>query len=107
MQFINEAPLYKIIRITGPRHNFLGLELSDEPTLMPPVVEALDKNPLSEGRSKFDDISAWVAKGVSTAAMQFDKNYYVRKIQFVTTDEPSASIYEFLAAEIVRRVCEL
>ena len=42
MQFINEAPLYRIVRIAGPKHNLLGLELADSPLATAPAMEMLD-----------------------------------------------------------------
>lgn len=101
MQFIDSAPLYRIVRITGPQHNMLGLQLSDTPISGPPAVEVLDGGGLG---LEADDVAAAVWQGVALAARQFGRTYPIDKIQFVSSDSAPASIYRELALELIRRI---
>ena len=47
MQFVLDNGIHKIIRITGPKHNFLGIRLSDEPSYQTIKVISLPLSPYS------------------------------------------------------------
>ncbi|KPC54770.1 hypothetical protein [Amantichitinum ursilacus] len=107
MQFINEAPLYKIVRIVGPKHNLLGLELSDYPLATPATIDALNGDENPDIRLNPEEIAFNVRKGVELAAEKAGRAYYIKRIQYVSSDSEPASIYEYLAFEIIKRVCAL
>lgn len=102
MQFINEAPLYKIVRVTGPKHNLLGLELSAEP-VETVTLEALD-GANSENKLGADEILIQVRTGIDRAMAMFGRDFHVKRIQYVSSDTPSPDIYVDLTFEILRRV---
>lgn len=103
MQFINEAPLFKVIRIAGPKHNLLGLELCGEPVATP-ALEALDGTSERAGRLRADEILTQVTAGIGRAKAEFGRDFHVKRIQYVSSDTPSSDIYSDLALEILRRV---
>lgn len=107
MQFIDNAPLYKVIRITGPHHNLLGLQLSEEPTTVDPEIEALDQDADHSVRLVGSEIAEQVMLGVEQASVEVGTTYYVEKILYVSSDSPPTSVYRYLAVEIVRRVYHL
>jgi hypothetical protein len=104
VQFINNAPLYKVIRITGPKHNMLGIQFSESPMTSPPIVEALNAEPHASVKLAAGDVVEQVTQGVRLAEQEFGREYHVEKIQFVTTDTPPASVYKDLAIELIRRM---
>ena len=104
MKFVNDAPMFKISRVTGPKHNFLGLQFGQAPVVGDPEVERLvvsaqEKEKLSD-REVVDQVKLGLAE-----ALSFCKgNYWLEKIQYVPTDSPPAEIYKELAMEIIRRI---
>ena len=104
MQFIDTAPLYKLIRITGPKHNLLGLWLASGPTEREPEVDAVVLNPNEPARLNAREIVEQVMRGVADACRELHQPYYIDKIQYVTGDTPPVEIYRWLAAQILRRV---
>jgi hypothetical protein len=104
MQFIDEAPFYKIIRVTGPQHNLLGLEIALIPTGGEPEIEALDHPGDRQGPLNDRNVSEQVLLGVEDASTELARRYYVRKIQYVSTDSPPVTIYRQLTIELIRRV---
>ena len=104
MQFIDKAPLYRIIRITGPTHNLLGLELSENPTSAKPTIDILDAGDDAPAKLNLDDVLAAVSKGVDAVSGETGKTFWIKRIQFLQSDSRPVEIYTMLAAEILRRV---
>jgi hypothetical protein len=104
MQFIDTDPLYKIVRVTGPQHNLLGLQLSHEPVAGDPEIEALDQATGKPGALIGREVAAQVMLGVAEASAELQRTYHVDKIQYVSTDTPPVTVYRQLALEILRRV---
>jgi hypothetical protein len=113
MQFIDNDPLYKLVRITGPTHNLLGLQISRAAIAGEPEVEALDQASGAPagvdavgGRGGLDgrEVAAQVRLGVEQACTELQRTYHVDKIQYLSTDSPPVTIYRQLAAELIRRV---
>jgi hypothetical protein len=100
MQFINEAPLYKIVRIAGPKHNLLGLELSADP-VEAVTLEALD-NTNSEKQLDANEILLQVITGIDRAKTMLGRDFHVKRIQYVSSDTPASGIYVDLTLEILR-----
>lgn len=103
MQFINETPFYKIIRITGPTHNFLGLELSENPTGTAPVLEDLNTD-IQKTQLNTEELFNCVMEGVRLARCEFNQDFYVTRIQYISSDSLPIKIYSYLSFEIIRRV---
>jgi len=104
MKFINNAPLYKVSRITGPKHNFLGLQFASIPSDVEPIVERLSVAS-SENENLIDsEVAAQVKLGLAEARSFCRGTYWLEKIQYVPTDSSPAEIYRTLAVEIIRRI---
>src|SRR4051812_7638194 len=102
MQFIKTGNLFKVVRITGPSHNLLGLEFGSP--IKQIVVEAL---PIQNGGKSVlaaEEVSLHVLEGVKDANAQFGTSYTVVKIQFVPSDSLPVEIYKSLAHSIVQRL---
>lgn len=107
MQFINRDPLYRIIRITGPHHNLLGLQIASEAIERAPDLEELDRDSGSSTGLDGGDVATHVMLGVEDACRDLHKNYHVEKIQYVAEDTPPVEIYRMLASRLVRLIDEV
>ena len=104
MQFINEAPVYKLVRVTGPTHNLLVLRFSPKPVESPVLVQALDAarscvNPMGEA-----EVLANVMRGMEECMGEFGKQYFLEAIQFLAGDSRPADVYREMTKEIIRRI---
>ena len=104
MQFIDNKPIYKIIRVTGPQHNMLVVRLSDKKLDSLPAIEDLESNDKCVGKLIAEEVRQQVMQGVEQASLELGRSYFVEKIQYLSTDSLPVSIYKDLAVEIVRRV---
>jgi hypothetical protein len=102
MKVTKVGNVYKVARITGPKHNFLGLELSgaDVPSL---TVERLqvDDGGVHAGTLDEQQLIAAVRRGVTEANQKFGTHFYIAKLQYVVTDTPESSVYLLLAQKII------
>jgi len=102
MQFSRDGDWYQVIRITGPSHNLLAIQLG-EPGAAEVVVERLSvSNEAPEIEA--DDVQRQVLDGVKEANAQLGTRYHVAAIRFVTTDTPSPGVYRSLAKTIVEQL---
>lgn len=101
MQFVDEAPLYKLSRVTGPHHNYLGLSVTLHPTTRKPELEVLDDG---AGELLGTDIVREVLAGVNETSARLHTRFFIEKIQYMSTDSPPVSIYRQLASEILQRI---
>lgn len=102
MQTLFDGEFYKIIRITGSQDNFLGLCLSD----VEHDIEVLAL-PIKNGDSmkiNAGSILAQVKNGIISASKELGKMYFVSKIQFIPSDSPSDTIYEYLTIELLKKI---
>jgi len=104
MQFIDNCPLYRLVNITGPTHNLLGLQISLEPKMEQPQIEALEIDSTKPARLSDREVAEQVMLGVDDACRELNRMYYVEKIQYVRADTPPARIYRTLAMELMRRI---
>jgi hypothetical protein len=102
MKVTKDGNVYKVARITGPKHNFLGLTLSgaEVPSL---TVERLqvDDGGIHAGTLDEQQLVAAVRGGVTEANQKFGAHFYIAKLQYVATDTPDPSVYSLLAQTIV------
>lgn len=98
--------MYKVVRVTGPHHNLLGIALADGPRGYATTVEAL---PCLEGepvRLSAEEVQRQVSQGVAEANAASGTAYECVKIQFVPSDTPPPTVYKLLASAIVRRLAK-
>ncbi|EAM7548826.1 hypothetical protein NZQ62_004497 [Salmonella enterica] len=91
---------YKAVKITGPRHNFLGLVFSDTPAKLE-AINLEEKKP--SYINEFQLIDA-VLKGVQKGNTCSNLQYNLEKILYVGSDSPLYEAYELLAFEIVQEI---
>jgi hypothetical protein len=101
MKFIDRHPLYRIIRTTGPTHNLLGLQISSEPIIGEPGVEALDGN---TGGLDGQEVAAQVMLGIAQAGAELQVTFHIQKVEYVSADSPPVEVYRRLALELMRRI---
>jgi len=105
MQFHSDGKIYKAVRITGPTHNYLGLELDAE-EVNPIIVEPLRIGDAEPVRHVVEDVRNSVLRGVAEANRALDTEFKVKRIQFVVNDSPPVDVYAHLAWEILKRLHE-
>jgi hypothetical protein len=106
MKFVNEAPLFKISRITGPKHNFLGLQFAESPLAGGPTVERLAVSFAESVEERLSDgeVLDQIRSGLDEARNFCTGTYWLEKIQYVPTDSRPVEVYKDLTIEIVRRI---
>lgn len=91
--------VYKTSRISGPKHNYLGLIVTLEPPL---DVRLIQRKLPGEEAGNLDELLllAAVEKGVLTANSELDCRLSIKMIEYVPTDTPEYAIYTELAKAI-------
>ena len=101
MRYSIKGNSFRVMRITGPAHNLLGLSFS-QGTPGAVVVEKLASSP--ERTIDEDQLREAVLSGVDAANASHETNYHVSRIQYVPTDTPDLGIYSLLARRIIERL---
>jgi hypothetical protein len=102
MQFILDNGIYKVARITGRQHNFLGVHFDKKSTEI--NVEAL---PIKNGERiqiKQIDVLGQVTAGLREVNDELGTQYSISQILFVPSDSPSSSVYKSLIIELIKRI---
>ncbi|HLD16722.1 MAG TPA: hypothetical protein VJB02_03305 [Coxiellaceae bacterium] len=105
MQFIQEKNTYKAVKITGPKHHFLGLSFkkddvtNDNIEMVKLPVQFNEKNHIYA-----DSIKEQVMGGVKEINGRLNTNYKVEKIYYIPSDSPDKKAYKELAEEIILRL---
>src|SRR5438105_4060843 len=104
MLFIKEKNIYKVIKITGPKHNLLGLSFCGN----------IDKNnieiielPISTNEKQqisSSVIKAQVCAGIEEINAKSINKYKIDKIYFIPSDSFSEVVYKELTIEIIKRL---
>jgi hypothetical protein len=92
---------YRIVRITGPTHNLLGLAFSGD------ALEGVTMERLAESSERpIDELALQkaVVSGVDAANRIFGTGYCLKRIQYVPTDTPDLETYSVLARLIIERL---
>lgn len=101
MHFTKKEKYLCASRITGPRHNYIEIELSTGEQLIP-VCERL--KPVGDCRHEPLDeaeIIARVQEGVAEANIRFSKNFCVNHIRYIENDTKPELIYGVLVLKII------
>jgi hypothetical protein len=102
MQFILDNGIYKVARITGPQHNFLGVHLGKVDGDI--TIEELSLKNGERNQIEKSMVLSQVFDGLREINDQLGKNYSISQIFFVPSDSPSASVYKFLTIELIKRI---
>jgi hypothetical protein len=103
MQFIFDGRVYKAIKITGPKHNLLGLVIDNKNHSTKCEIICLEDKS-KEININSVEVMAQVLEGIEEINNQFGLNYAVRQIQFIPADTPSKTVYKELTIEIFKRL---
>jgi len=100
MQYIYDGEFYKAVKISGPKHNLLGISfgMCDCPKILS-LNKKSDESLIDE-----NDVLSQVKNGIEKINEELGAEYSVSQIQFVSSDTPSEVIYDELAQEIVKRL---
>ena len=103
MEFSRSGRFYRAVRITGPGHNLLGLDLVEAPG----EVAVIDLAPASSppGLSAAE-VSREVKEGVEAANRELGTAFHVAAIEFLSSDTPPLRVYAGLAWRIVERLAK-
>lgn len=105
MQFHSDGQTYKAVSITGPTHNFLGIEFAqagDESVVV--AIEPVQLKPNEPVRLDGEEVLKWVLDGVREANEELGTAYRPQRITFVLGDSPPAEVYRSLAKRIAHRL---
>jgi hypothetical protein len=101
MTYSINGDFYRIVRITGPTHNLLGLAFAGE------ALEGITIERLAGSSERSIDelaLEKAVVSGVDAANKAFGTGYCLKRIQYVPTDTPDLETYSFLAWMIIERL---
>jgi hypothetical protein len=102
MRYMRDGNLHRVVRITGPAHNLLGIEFVDvDPADC--TVERLGPAVRQPGQLNDDEVKAWVLGAVANANAEFGTHLFVRRIQYVADDTRDADAYAAMTRELVSR----
>ena len=104
MQFIYDGEYYKVIRVSGPSHNLLALSFGDSRNDSQLDIEVLQIDDKKETTILKNNVREQVLLGINEFNKDFGTDYKVKKIQFITSDTPSGTIYKDLAKELVKQI---
>ena len=94
---------YVIVRETGNVHNMLGICLSEKPESSV-ILVGLDSDNFYKNKLDEKEIIRQVLAATSDIYTQFNKRFFIKKIQYIKTDSHPESIYRYLAFEILRSI---
>lgn len=105
MQFHSEGPTYKAVNITGPTHNFLGVEFARSDAVGSSVlVEPVQLKATEPARLAANEVQRWTEEGVREANEELGTDYRLSRITFVVSDSPPAEVYRDMAKRIALRL---
>ncbi len=105
MQFHSDGQIYRAVSITGPTHNFLGIEFSSVDIEIDAVfVEPVQLRPSEPVLLASEEVKKWTLEGIQEANEELGTNYRLRRITFVASDSLPAEIYRSLAKRIALRL---
>jgi hypothetical protein len=104
MQFVNNAPIYKLVRITGPKHNLLVLQFSEVEIERSVRVEALDAAQKCTNPIGAQEVLDSTLRAIEDVEIESGKRYFLEAIQYVASDSHPAEVYYEMTKEIIQRI---
>ncbi|MDR0779916.1 MAG: hypothetical protein LBF16_04350 [Pseudomonadales bacterium] len=105
MKFHSDGLTYKAVSITGPTHNFLGVEFAPSDVITKSIlVEPVQLNPMEPAKLVADEVKHWTEKGVREANEEMGTDYRLSRITFVVSDSPPVEVYREMAKRIALRL---
>ena len=104
MQFVNNAPVYKLIRVTGPTHNLLVLRFSTSAVTESVRVDALDVTQKCLNPIGAHEVLQKVLSAIEDCEAESGKRYFLEAIQYVAGDSRPVDVYYEMTKEIIKRI---
>lgn len=101
MQFVFDGTYHQAIRITGPKHNLLGLCLGNGQAV---IITRLPPQAGQAERIDEQAVLAQVTAGLSEINHQLGTFYTLSAIRFLATDTPCTYSYKELTRKIIARL---
>lgn len=102
MRYRKDGNWHELVRITGPSHNLLALQVTTAKVRAPQVQ--IVGNISSMPRMARADVIRQVQDGVARANNVYGMALSVQALRYAADDTPGDSVYQFLAQEIVKRI---
>lgn len=102
MQYIYDDGIYKVVRITGPKHNFLGIKLANAETKI--KITTLPIKDYETSKIDADDVLNQVNEGLIVINEHLGKKYYLSEVQFIPSDTMPSDVYKFLIQELIVKI---
>jgi len=104
MQFIENAPFYKLVRITGPQHNLLVLKLAPASVDGGFAVERLDADHECLNPIEADAVREQVVRAVKDYQDEVGNTMSVELVQYLGSDSRPVETYYLMTREILKRL---
>lgn len=102
MQFSHYMAMHIVTRITGPKHNFLGVVFASEGKAPnPQIIEMPPQGGCQHGGLVLSKVMEQVLLGVAKGNTDFQTNYVVQTIHVVSNDTGPESVYHEMARALV------
>jgi hypothetical protein len=106
MQFLYDGAFHKVVRITGPTHNILGLQFANEcidPIHRPTVVQL---QTFTHARLDTERVVRAVEAGVREANQKLGVSFRLVAFQFLPDDSPPEETYRELTMCVIERIAQ-
>jgi hypothetical protein len=100
MQYTKNGGLHRLVRITGPAHNLLGIEFGGE-NPADCIVERLGTSAGQRTELSDEEVKGWVLLAVAKANAELGTTLIVQRIQYVADDTRDEKAYALMARELV------
>jgi hypothetical protein len=100
MQYTKIGDLHRLVRITGPTHDLLGIEFGGK-NPADCIVERL--GPSADQRAELSDeeVRGWVLLAVAKANAELGTTLVAQRIQYVANDTRDEKAYALMTRELV------
>lgn len=104
MQFVRSNGYLTVVRITGPKHNLLGLRIGEPETSRPACERLPPVGCCAHGELDEECLVDAVLEGVDAANAELGAAYRVSHVRYVENDSPPVRTYTLLAYQVVRHL---
>lgn len=104
MQFVRSNGYLTVVRITGPKHNLLGLRIGEPETSRPACERLPHVGCCKHGELDEEHLIDAVLEGVEVANAELGAAYRVSHVRYVENDSPPVRTYTLLAYQVVRHL---
>ncbi|HEY4082290.1 MAG TPA: hypothetical protein VGM81_16485 [Burkholderiaceae bacterium] len=102
MQFIENAPFYKLVRITGPQHNLLVLKLAS--SAVDVAVERLDADRACPNPIEAEAVLEQVVRAMQDYESEGGNRRFFELVQYLAGDSRPVETYYMMTREILKRL---